>query len=321
MALIRQGPADTAMQIVCPNCATEHMLPDGSIGPAGRKVRCSGCREIWLATAPTEAEEAVVAPPAPAMPEPEHAAYVMKPGEEPDPFRDKAFADAIDNGSLLPNASESAEGVEQDAALTTPVAGRKAGWKNRLPGLRLKGSGALLKNVRPKLTVPGLRLPRVPVPRLAVPRFSPALLAVPAAIAIFMALVGFREHVVTVMPQMARLYALAGMPVNLRGLDIAKITSRVMQEGDNKLLLIEGEITNVSHNSKPIPGMRFAIRNAEGVELYVWNVKLDKESVAAGETFAFRRRLAAPPSDGREVLVRFVTKDDIVLSSNAATKP
>ncbi len=316
MALIRQGPADTSMQIVCPNCATEHAVPDGSIGPAGRKVRCSGCREIWLATAPTEAEEAAVAPPAPAMPEPEPAAYVMKPGEEPDPFRDKAFADAIDNGSLLPHTTESPTGSDPDAALTTPVAGAKAGWKHRLPGLRLKGSGALLKGARRRLPVPRLRLPRVSVPRL-----SPALIAVPAALAIVMALIGFRERVVTALPQMARLYAMAGMPVNLRGLDLASITSRVVQEGENKLLLIEGEITNVSATPRPIPGMRFAIRNADGVELYVWNVKLDKETVAAGETFAFRRRLAAPPSDGREVLVRFVTRDDIVLSSNAAAKP
>lgn len=35
------------MIIVCPNCSTRYMIPDGSIGESGRKVRCNSCKELW----------------------------------------------------------------------------------------------------------------------------------------------------------------------------------------------------------------------------------------------------------------------------------
>jgi predicted Zn finger-like uncharacterized protein len=35
------------MIIVCPNCSTRYMIPDGSIGESGRKVRCNNCKELW----------------------------------------------------------------------------------------------------------------------------------------------------------------------------------------------------------------------------------------------------------------------------------
>ncbi|SNY90807.1 MJ0042 family finger-like domain-containing protein [Cohaesibacter sp. ES.047] len=37
------------MKITCPNCTTSYQVPDGSIGAAGRNVRCATCGETWHA--------------------------------------------------------------------------------------------------------------------------------------------------------------------------------------------------------------------------------------------------------------------------------
>jgi predicted Zn finger-like uncharacterized protein len=35
------------MIIVCPKCSTRYIVPDGSVGEAGRKMRCNNCDELW----------------------------------------------------------------------------------------------------------------------------------------------------------------------------------------------------------------------------------------------------------------------------------
>lgn len=51
------------IEIVCPNCKARYQLPDGAIGPEGRKVSCSSCTHKWRAYA--EAADTAT-PPAPA---------------------------------------------------------------------------------------------------------------------------------------------------------------------------------------------------------------------------------------------------------------
>src|SRR4051812_13652776 len=54
------------MHIVCPHCTTSFAIKLATLGAAGRNVRCSRCKEIWLA----RAEDAVeIAPAVPAMAE------------------------------------------------------------------------------------------------------------------------------------------------------------------------------------------------------------------------------------------------------------
>src|SRR6266700_4342978 len=55
-----------SMHIVCPHCATSYAVNPASLGAAGRTVRCSRCKETWLAR-PEDAIEMAEAMPA-AMP-------------------------------------------------------------------------------------------------------------------------------------------------------------------------------------------------------------------------------------------------------------
>lgn len=36
------------MILTCPQCATRYLLPGQSLGPEGRRVKCSNCKEIWF---------------------------------------------------------------------------------------------------------------------------------------------------------------------------------------------------------------------------------------------------------------------------------
>ena len=37
------------MHIVCPHCTTSYAIDPATLGAAGRTVRCSRCKEVWLA--------------------------------------------------------------------------------------------------------------------------------------------------------------------------------------------------------------------------------------------------------------------------------
>src|SRR3954452_8835341 len=38
-----------SMHIVCPHCTTSYAINLATLGAAGRTVRCSRCKEVWLA--------------------------------------------------------------------------------------------------------------------------------------------------------------------------------------------------------------------------------------------------------------------------------
>jgi predicted Zn finger-like uncharacterized protein len=45
-----------SMHIVCPHCTTSYAIDLATLGAAGRTVRCSRCKEVWLAR-PEDAAE------------------------------------------------------------------------------------------------------------------------------------------------------------------------------------------------------------------------------------------------------------------------
>ena len=129
---------------------------------------------------------------------------------------------------------------------------------------------------------------------------APALLLVGLVIAATMAIAA-RTAIVSIAPATAAAYALAGMPVNLRGLSIVDVRATATHEANSPgELLVTGEIAN----------LRLALRGEDGRELYVWTARGPKTRLAAHEHVTFRARLAAPPAGVRDVLVKFATPGD-----------
>jgi len=142
--------------------------------------------------------------------------------------------------------------------------------------------------------------------RLAAPIIAASVLAAS------MTAIGAREAIVGAVPSTAGAYAAIGLPVNLRGLDIADVRARIVDSGGKAFLMVEGTIANLRGTEAATPDLRIALRAADGRELYVWAARPPKDRLARGESAHFAARLAAPPSGIVDALVKFVAPGDKV---------
>ena len=125
-----------------------------------------------------------------------------------------------------------------------------------------------------------------------------------------------RTHMVRAFPATAALYASIGLPVNLRGLEFRAVRSELVADGTDTFLVVEGEIANISGRDALVPPMEIGVRGAEGQMLYTWTNDPPRETMVASDTSSFRARLAAPPTDARQVLVRFVGRSGAAVASH-----
>jgi len=127
--------------------------------------------------------------------------------------------------------------------------------------------------------------------------------------------IGWRSDFVRLMPQTASFYAHLGLPVNLRGLAFDNLNTEVEQHEGVPILVVEGEIFNQTRRIIDVPRLRFAVRNAARQEIYSWTAVLPRTLLSPGDAVPFRTRLASPPPDAHDVMVRFLNRNDIYAGS------
>jgi predicted Zn finger-like uncharacterized protein len=276
------------MQIVCPHCSTSYNINSASVGEAGRNVRCSRCKEIWLVR-PEDAVEFAHQAPAAARQEDAAAEWEAMAREESEAGHD---APHVDSPSIAGDWQGSTEAADWSAAARDDLS---------TDGTRTRGFPWLGKSGKPKA---GGRASRLTLP------FS-LTTACAAMSALALAVVIWRADMVRLLPQTAAFYKLVGLDVNLRGLKFrdVKVTSE-MVEG-KPVLVIEGSITGESNKPVELPRLRFSVRDAQGAEIYAWNSVLEQSVLRPGERAQFKSRLASPPPEGRNIDVRFFNKRDL----------
>jgi hypothetical protein len=131
-------------------------------------------------------------------------------------------------------------------------------------------------------------------------------------IAINLGLIGWRTEIVRALPQMASFYAAIGLNVNLRNLVFTDFATRKEDQDGTPMLMVEGAIKSTSRSAITLPRLRFAVRNAQGQEIYSWTALPSQTVIAPGATLPFRSRLASPPRETHAVLVRFFNRRDLV---------
>lgn len=137
-------------------------------------------------------------------------------------------------------------------------------------------------------------------------------LVVGLAFAMVLATVGgalfARDTVVRLVPDLAGLYALAGLDVNLRGLVFEGARTVREVDGAAPVLVVDGTIRNVTTEVRTVPLIRFGLTSATGREVYAWTMEPVKSSLDPGETMFFRTRLPSPPESAADVQVRFTSR-------------
>jgi hypothetical protein len=180
----------------------------------------------------------------------------------------------------------------------------------------------VLDNPAPEETAPGqavniethaARRRRAASARKKKTGMKPGLAAIILGLAALLAgLVAWRTQVVRIVPQSASLFSAIGLGVNVRGLAIENVKTMREVEDGVMVLIVEGSVTNVANRIVEVPRLRFALRNPAGLEIYAWTAVAGRTALGTGETASFRTRLASPPADGREVVIRFFHRRDIV---------
>ena len=280
------------MHIVCPHCSTSYAINPATLGTAGRTVRCSRCKEVWLA----RPEDAIELPArAPAMAEASRGAAEQDAAaewdalarEEGDEGRESPHVDS----PPIAGWTDSDETKSTTANADWPsIARNDPSWLGRIVGPK-GGSRATLR-------APGKPLVGLPT-------------ACAAMGALVLALLIWRVDVVRLLPQTEGFYKMVGLDVNLRGLRFkdVKITSETVE--GKPVLVIEGVITGESSKPVELPRLRFSVRDAQGAEIYAWNTVLEQAVLRPGEKASFKSRLASPPPEGRNIDVRFFNKRDV----------
>jgi predicted Zn finger-like uncharacterized protein len=285
------------MHIICPHCTTSYAIDLATLGAAGRTVRCSRCKEVWLAR-PEDAKDMAKAPAMAAAQQSEAdaaAEWEALAGEDGAEGADTPEVDSpsisgdwpSDDAASTPGGADWPSAARNDAHDATAWRQpKRASWLGRLfaPPALFRSSGKPLVNL-------------------------PIACAAMGALAL--ALVIWRGDVVRLLPQTAAFYKLVGLEVNLRGLMFKEVKLSSETVDGKPVLVIEGMITGESRKPVELPRLRFSVRDAQGAEIYAWNAVLEQTVLKPGERAWFKSRLASPPPEGRNIDVRFFSKRDI----------
>ena len=299
------------MLIVCPTCATTYQIQLATLGAAGRSVRCTKCKNTWFATPDSVIDEATLAsasalasPPAP----PKTPAKPPAPAEQTEEELAAAWGSEAMSGDVIPPDNGAGEGenalVIANAPPLAPMDHTETGAAKFDPG-----------EPEDIETIATRRARQASIDRKNRRTPLQQLLSLPTLIVVLLVILAIvlqtRVAMVRNFPQTASLFAAIGLPVNLRGLIFENVKSSGEFLDGVTVMVVQGTIVNLTGKALEVPRLRFALRSASGHEVYAWTALPTRTMLSPGEELPFRSRLASPPPDGRDVIVRFFNRRDI----------
>jgi predicted Zn finger-like uncharacterized protein len=298
-----------SMHIVCPHCTTSYAINPATLGIDGRTVRCSRCKETWLARPEDAIELAAMpaampgAPPAPAQSTQPAANDAAAEWEAMAREEEEQDTPVVDSPSISPRWPAEGEGARQGGDR-----GGDGDWPSVARHDAEDHGDIPITTHRERLArlfrLPSL--PRIPfIPSVGLPTACAAMGA------LILALMIWRIEIVRLLPQTATFYKMVGLEVNLRGLAFKDIKISNETVDGKPVLVIEGVIVGETKKPVDLPRLRFSVRDAQGAEIYAWNAVLEQPVLKPGERAYFKSRLASPPPEGRNIDVRFFNKRDL----------
>jgi predicted Zn finger-like uncharacterized protein len=115
-----------------------------------------------------------------------------------------------------------------------------------------------------------------------------------------------RNQIVAGIPASAAIYQKLGLPVAVQlGLRFEGITSKRLEESGVAVLVVEGEVVNVSDRNRPVPPISVSLLDGSGRRLQQELFRAGDSELAAGGKTTFSGRLVNPAEQARTVSVTF----------------
>lgn len=117
-----------------------------------------------------------------------------------------------------------------------------------------------------------------------------------------------RDEIVAFWPPAAQLYELAGLEVATVpfGLELRNVKHSQRTEEGVLVLIIEGEVKNISKFTHEVPKLRAALRDAEQDEIENWIFSAVQARLLPGESAPFVTRVKDPSPKATGVTITFV---------------
>src|SRR3954464_3430339 len=289
----------SSMHIVCPHCTTSYAIKLASLGANGRTVRCSRCKETWVA----RPEDAIEEAPVPAMAAASRADDQADLAEQ---WNSYAKDDSAADTPVVESPSIASDWPAEEAAHT------EDDWSAAAPSSEDDDLGVEHQSwFRGLFRRRGARVSRPAAMTARQKSYFGLPTAWAATGALVLGLVIWRGDMVRLLPQTAAFYKMVGLEVNLRGLAFRDVKITYETVDAKPVLVIEGMIVGESKEAVGIPRLRFSVRDAQGAEVYAWNAVLEQSVLKPGERAWFKSRLASPPPEGRAIDIRFFNKRDL----------
>ena len=132
----------------------------------------------------------------------------------------------------------------------------------------------------------------------------------------------FRRDIAALYPPSNRLFLAIGLPTDTLGYGLKIHDPKMSQrsEGENRILVITGEIENETGDVIDVPLLRGAVKNARGRELFVWSFKTKEPRVLAGEKNPYETEVRNPPPGASQPSITFTRESEMLAEKKRAMK-
>lgn len=283
------------MILTCPNCATKFSVPDGALGPDGRKVRCSQCSETWFAR-----EDAVFEPeePAPAEPEVSNPPRRAAPQEaqkiaatevtQPHIPAEKITESTVEYEGETGGKSFHFQQSDTDVFVEDKDEAEKI-LKEMSPHGRFRERANRRKVSKKKRNIGMMWL----IPLIGLPL-------------LLIALYLFRGPLVGQFPGLQKVYSAFNVEASPGGLTFYNIELRHGENEGTPTLFVTGRIKNYGGKQKDVPLIRLSFKDNAGTEIASWVTEPKQETLDAGKTMEFTSYYPNPPVEGVTLAPSFI---------------
>ena len=116
-----------------------------------------------------------------------------------------------------------------------------------------------------------------------------------------------RETIVAAWAPSAAVFEMVGLPVVRvgEGLDIRIVSNTQEVENSRRILVIVGEVVNISEQVRRVPKLRASLLDVREREIFSWVFAASKSELEPGQQAEFETRVPEPPANARNLSVNF----------------